>query len=253
MTLVLALVLGLLIGGVLGALGGGGAILTVPLLVYVLGQDARAATAASLIIVGLTAVAGTAGHARAGRVRWGTGVVFGSVGAVAAIAGTAVNRLLNPDLLMLGFAVLMGVAATGMLLRAAPEEQTPPDGPRSVVPGGILAGLGVGFLTGLFGVGGGFVIVPALVLALRMRMPAAVGTSLLVVAINSAASLAARGGGPGLDWAVVLPFTAAAVAGALAGGKVAERLPTALLTRAFAVLLLAVGGCVAVTSAAALG
>uniref|UniRef100_UPI0013F15731 TSUP family transporter n=1 Tax=Actinomadura roseirufa TaxID=2094049 RepID=UPI0013F15731 len=116
----------------------------------------------------------------------------------------------------------------------------------------LLAGLVVGLLTGLFGVGGGFVIVPALVLALRLPAPAAVGTSLLVIAVDSAASLAARGGGGHVDWALVLPFTAAAMAGALAGRRAAGRLPAALLTRSFAVLLLAVAGCVAVTGGAAL-
>ncbi|WP_165495267.1 TSUP family transporter, partial [Actinomadura roseirufa] len=129
MTLVPTLLLGVLIGGVLGSLGGGGAVLTVPALVYVLGQDARDATTASLVIVGLTAAFGTAGHARAGRVRWGTGALFGVAGAAAAVAGTMLNRRLDPDLLLLGFAALMAAAASGMLVRSGDgEEGTARDG-----------------------------------------------------------------------------------------------------------------------------
>lgn len=318
MNLAAVLGLGLLIGGVLGALGGGGAILTVPALVYLLGMSPQDATTASLVVVGLTAVAGTMGHARDGRVRPLVGVAFGLLGGVAALGGTVVNHLVDPRLLLLGFAVVMGVAATGMLLRArggggrgAGEGGSGdddgagvsvPDGGREDVParagagtageaagsagkaageieeaggGGspgpvrtapagsppaarrrtaavvtkvTLAALGVGFLTGLFGVGGGFVIVPALVLTLGLPMPAAVGTSLLVIAINSAASLAARAGQAHLDWAVIVPLTLTAMAGSVAGRRIAGRLPGAILTRAFAVLLLAVAAYVAAGS-----
>lgn len=113
----------------------------------------------------------------------------------------------------------------------------------------VLAALGVGFLTGLFGVGGGFVIVPALVLVLGLTMPAAAGTSLLVIAINSAASLAARSGQAHLDWALIIPLTATAMLGAIAGKSIADRLPAAILNRSFAILLLAVAAYVAVGSA----
>ncbi|MBC9005721.1 sulfite exporter TauE/SafE family protein, partial [Micromonospora aurantiaca (nom. illeg.)] len=104
----------------------------------------------------------------------------------------------------------------------------------------VIAGLLVGFLTGFLGVGGGFVIVPALVIVLDLPMPVAVGTSLLIIAINSAASLAARTGHAHFDWTIIIPFTLAAMAASLAGKKIADRLPQTVTTRAFAVLILAV-------------
>jgi uncharacterized membrane protein YfcA len=279
-SIAVALLVGLLIGGVLGALGGGGAILTVPALVYLLGQTAQDATTSSLVIVGVTAVAGALAHARAGRVRWRTGTAFGVAGILAAFAGTALNHRVDAHVLLLGFAGVMLVAATGMLLRARsdtkradhPTTSTPrPAGPAgaatTVAPHPaalrsrrdtaiavkvIGAGLAVGFLTGFFGVGGGFVIVPALVMVLGFPMPAAVGTSLLIIAVNSAASLAARAGHAHFDWAVIIPFTLAAMAATLAGKRIADRLPGTTLSRAFAGLLLAVAAYVAITSIAAL-
>lgn len=242
--------LGLLIGLSLGALGGGGSILTVPALVYVVGQDARAATTSSLFIVGITSVIAALGHARSGRVRWGVGVVFGVTGIAAGFAGTAVNQLVDPDVLLLAFAAVIVVAAVGMLANSRGEEHAlqeghapPPE--RRWSPGRIGrivgAGLLVGFMTGFFGVGGGFVIVPALTLALGMSMPQAVATSLVVISINSAGALLARAGTAHFDWAVIIPFTLAAVAGSLGGKVVADRASGTALTRAFAVLLIAVG------------
>jgi uncharacterized protein len=241
--------LGLLIGLSLGALGGGGSILTVPALVYVIGQDARAATTSSLFIVGITSVIAALGHARSGRVRWGVGVAFGITGIAAGFAGTAVNRVMNPDVLLLGFAAVIVVAAVGMLANSGDEEPAPQKGDaqqhsRRWTPGriGRIAGAGllVGFMTGLFGVGGGFVIVPALTLALGLSMPQAVATSLVVISINSAGALLARAGTAHFDWAVILPFTMAAVAGSLGGTVIADRVSGTTLTRAFAVLLIAV-------------
>ena len=241
--------LGLLIGLSLGALGGGGSILTVPALVYVIGQDARAATTSSLFIVGVTSVIAAIGHARSGRVRWGVGVAFGVTGIAAGFAGTAVNRLVDPDVLLLAFAAVIVVAAVGMLANSRGEETAPQEGDaphpaRRWTPGKIGrivgAGLLVGFMTGFFGVGGGFVIVPALTLALGLSMPQAVATSLVVISINSAGALLARAGTAHFDWAVIIPFTLAAVAGSLGGKVVADRVSGATLTRAFAVLLVAV-------------
>jgi uncharacterized membrane protein YfcA len=241
--------LGLLIGLSLGALGGGGSILTVPALVYVIGQDARAATTSSLFIVGITSVIAALGHARTGRVRWGVGVVFGITGIAAGFAGTAVNRLVDPDVLLLAFAAVILVAAVGMLANSRDEDATPQEGDapqpaRRWTPGriGRVAGAGllVGFMTGFFGVGGGFVIVPALTLALGLPMPQAVATSLVVISITSAGALLARAGTAHVDWAVIIPFTLAAVAGSLGGKVVPGRVSGTTLTRAFAVLLVAV-------------
>ncbi|HEV7212649.1 MAG TPA: sulfite exporter TauE/SafE family protein [Blastococcus sp.] len=269
MTLVVSIALGLVIGLSLGALGGGGSILTVPALVYVVGQGARAATTSSLFIVGISALIGSLGHARSGRVRWGVGVVFGLTGIAASFAGTAVNRLVDPNVLLLAFAGLVLVAAAGMFAKsrasapakdrslvaagsstAGPVPAEPATGADTRLPprrldlgraGKVLAaGLAVGFMTGFFGVGGGFVIVPALTLALGLGMPEAVATSLVVIAINSGAALLARAGTAHFDWAVIVPFTIAAVAGSLTGKTVADRLSAKALTRAFAVLLVAV-------------
>jgi uncharacterized protein len=280
MSLLAAIGLGLLIGLSLGALGGGGSILTVPALVYVLGEPARAATTESLVIVGITALVAAIGHARAGRVSWGAGVAFGAIGVAASYAGTAANRSINPELLLLAFAGLIVAAATAMLIRqhrcadrgevpstaltlATTAEQSGRVALLTAAPARtrttaatltklLAAGLMVGFLTGFFGVGGGFVIVPALVMALGYSMPTAVGTSLVVIAVNSAAALAARAGDATFHWSVIIPFTAAAIAGSLAGRRLADRVRPATLTRAFVALLLAVAAYVAVRSGTAL-
>jgi uncharacterized membrane protein YfcA len=275
---------GLAIGVSLGALGGGGSILTVPALVYLLHQNAHAATTASLIIVGLTALAGAIGHWRAGRVRAGAGTVFGLLGVAGSYAGSRASAAVNQHVLLVAFAVLMVIAAVAMLRRRtapargpAPEREVPdpplaPAGPQrpasravavltrpavavltrpavavtAAVPRWksyakvVAAATVVGLLTGFFGVGGGFVIVPALVLALGFDMPAAVGTSLLVIAINSAAAFAARAdGGLHLDWSLIAVFTGAAIVGTLAGKRIADRVSGRGLTIAFAVLLVA--------------
>ena len=272
MILALTVGMGLLIGLSLGALGGGGSILTVPALVYVIGQGAKAATTSSLFIVGISALIAALGHHRSGRVRWATGLVFGITGIAASFAGTAANRLVQPNVLLLAFAVLILVAAAGMLAktRAAARREAPDRSPTAVGAGArtavspaqvaeaeqpfaslrdwewrrtgkvLAAGLAVGFMTGFFGVGGGFVIVPALTLALGMAMPEAVATSLLVIAINSGAALLFRAGSAHFDWGVIIPFTLAAIAGSLAGKKVADRLNARTMTRAFAMLLVVV-------------
>ena len=278
MSLLAAIGLGVLIGVSLGALGGGGSILTVPALVYVVGEPVRAATGESLVIVGIAAVVAAIGHARAGRVNWSAGIAFGAVGVAASYAGTAANRSLNPQLLLLTFAGLIGAAATAMIVRqrrctdraSAPTPATTATTEQSsavavltaapvtthstttTVAKLIAAGLAVGFLTGFFGVGGGFIIVPAMVMVLGYPMPTAVGTSLLVIAVNSAAALAARAGAETFHWSVIIPFTVAAIASSLAGKRVADRARPATLSRAFAALLLAVAAYVAIRSSSAL-
>jgi len=263
--------LGLLMGLVIGALGGGGSILTVPALVYALGMSAQEATTASLVIVGLTATVSAVGHARSGHTRWRSGLLLAAVGVPASLVGTHFNRLVDENALLLAFAALMLVAAAGMLIRsgddtgADPQNQdvdrTPPRGEgtaadlrrggRATLPT-IAAGLGIGALTGFFGVGGGFAIVPVLVVALHVPMTAAVGTSLLVIALNSAVALAARAGQGNFDWQVIVPFTAAAVIASLVGQRVADQLPGRSLTRAFAALLVLVAGYVGVRASLAL-
>lgn len=254
----LASPLGFLIGVSLGALGGGGSILAVPVLVFVAGQTPSAATTTSLVVVGVASLIGAFGHWRSGRVRVAPGLVFGFVGIAGSLAGTALNRRLDGDVLLLAFAGLTLVAAwriaaecpsctgsseAGALSEAA-ADGTVATRTRAWAPGRVAkivgAGTAVGFLTGLFGVGGGFVIVPALVLVLGFPMPAAVGTSLLVIAVNTAVALAARAGAGPIDWGTTLVFTAAATAGVGAGKRVADRLEPKSMQRAFAALLVAV-------------
>ncbi|QOK22729.1 sulfite exporter TauE/SafE family protein [Janibacter indicus] len=245
--------LGLAIGLSLGALGGGGSILAVPVLVHLLGQGPVAATTSSLVIVGITAALSLPAHHRAGRVRLGQGLTFGLLGVGGAVAGSAASRAVEPDVLMTAFAVLMTVVAVLMLRRGTrPEPDLGPHEPiltlnpvtcacPRLVKLVVAASL-VGLLTGFLGVGGGFVVVPALVMVLGFPMPVAVGTSLLVIAVNSATSLVARfqHGAGDLDWPLILGFAAAAVVGSLLGSRVADRIPAHRLSRAFAVLVLGV-------------
>ena len=261
--LMVAIPVGLLIGLSLGALGGGGSILTVPALVYLLGMDTRAATTGSLIIVGVTAVFGMLAHRRDGHVRVLQGVVFGALGAAGAVVGTRLSLAVPPGVLLAGFAVLMlAVAALMLTRRRVPAgagvgvgqgDRVPLDvpiitfSPRFVcacprAAKVLIAAVAVGLMTGFFGVGGGFLVVPALVLALDFTMPVAVGTSLLVMAMNSATSLVARAGtGLDIDWTIIGGFTAAAVIGSLLGARIATRARPETLRIAFSVLITAVG------------
>jgi uncharacterized membrane protein YfcA len=207
-------------------------------------------------------------HWRAGRVRVSTGIAFGLCGVPGSLLGSALNRDLDPDLLLLGFSGLVAVAAWRMLTgcptctRVGEQRDLAGDGTTVVLTRHTLdtrtivtvvaAGTAVGFLTGLFGVGGGFVIVPALALALKLPMPQAIGTSLLVIAINSAVALTTRLATTGIDWHITAPFTIAAIAGVLTGGNVADRLNPERSLRAFAGLLIAVAAYTALRAITAL-
>jgi uncharacterized membrane protein YfcA len=242
--LAIGLALALLIGLSLGLLGGGGSILTVPVLVYVLGFAAKPAIAMSLPVVGITSLIGAALHWRLGNVRVPTALLFGLLAMMGAFAGAKLAVLLSGAVQLVILGVVMLAAAGSMLrsrARGTPEpDQAPSNPPRlgMIVP----VALGVGVLTGLVGIGGGFLVVPALVLLGRVPMREAVGTSLLVIAMNSASGFAGYLGTVELDWSFLTGFTAAAVAGALAGTVLAAHVPQALLKRAFGVFLLAMGG-----------
>ncbi|MFF5570151.1 sulfite exporter TauE/SafE family protein [Streptomyces luteogriseus] len=236
--LVLALIAGGVVGLALGALGGGGSVLAVPALIYLLGFTPAAATTAALLIVAATSLTALYGHARAGNVRWRTGALFAAAGLLpAAAAGALAGRLPQP-LLTAAFAAVAAAAAVRML-RPARDLPAGPPGARPARAAG--AGAGLGALTGLLGVGGGFLAVPALVTVLAFEMQAAIGTSLLVISANSLASLATRGATTaGVDWTVIAPFTGAAILGAWDGKRLATKVSGTLLQRTFAVVLLAV-------------
>ena len=261
MTLVLALVAGVLIGLALGALGGGGSILAVPVLVYLLGQSGAQATTGSLVVVAATSlVAAIAAH-RAGNVLVGRGAVFGAVAVGGAATGAKASAHVSSEVLLAAFAGLMLVvgalmAARQVRHRRAGSPRLPPrpslddpiltfsptfacQCPRALKV--VVTATAVGLLTGFLGVGGGFLVVPALLLALALPMEYAAGTSLVVITITSLAALIVRAGtGPHPDWGPVLLLTTGSVVAAVAGARIADRVGTGVLQGAFTVLVLGV-------------
>jgi uncharacterized membrane protein YfcA len=260
-TALVAAVLGIVVGVVIGGLGGGGGVLTVPALVYVLGQDAHDATTGGVLIVGVTALVGTLVRVRERGIEWRTGIAFGAVGVPAAYLGTLVNRNVDQPVLLIAFACLTLLAAAAMLWHGDSADDPPEHGGgagtavairHGVVTGAaakiVVCGVVVGFLTGFLGVGGGFLVVPALVVVLRLPMSLAVGTSLFVIVINAASSVLARTADLHLDWMVIGPFTVTAIAASLVAKRIACRLSGTTLSRAFALMIGAVGLFVAAES-----
>jgi uncharacterized membrane protein YfcA len=248
---IVAAALGLVIGALVGLLGGGGSILAVPALVFAAGQELPQAVATSLLVVCITSVVALLPRLRAGQIAWRVGVLFGAAGAATAFAGAAVNRLLPDDVVLGLFAALMIAAGLRMLSeKPGTGAACAADGGRvnwrRCLPRTLAGGLVVGFLTGLLGVGGGFLIIPVLVIALGLPMTTAIGTSLLIVAVNSAAGFAAHAGEAPLDVPVTVAFTAAAVLAGLAAGRVATRVDTTRLRRWFAYLVFAVAAFIVV-------
>lgn len=240
----LGLVLAAFMGLSLGMLGGGGSILTVPIFVYVLGFDAKTAIAMSLPVVGITSLAAAIGHWRAGNVNLRAAFLFGAIAMVGALAGSWLAAYLTgaAQLVLLGTAML---AAAVAMLRGSDRETTPAATPGTAPTMPFVSltmvALGVGVLTGVVGIGGGFLIVPALVLLARLPMKFAVGTSLLVIAMNAASGFAGYVGQVDIAWRAILLFTAIAIAGALAGSHLVRFVPQATLKRGFAVFLLVLG------------
>ena len=242
MSILLAVVvlLATLVGLSLGLLGGGGSILTVPLLTYVAGMDAKEAIAASLFVVGTTSVVSTIAHARRGNVQWRTGLIFGVASMVGAFLGGLLGGFIPSTILMVAFALMMLATATAMLRGRKKKADT---GEKKALPlGKILAeGLGVGLVTGLVGAGGGFLVVPALALLGGLPMPIAVGISLLVISLKSFAGLAGYMTSVSLDWPLVLAVTAAALVGALIGARLTSVVPEQALRKGFGVFVLVMG------------
>jgi len=273
MTLVIAVVAGLLIGLSLGALGGGGSILAVPVLVYLLDQTPAQATTGSLVVVGTTALIGAVTAHRAGNVMLARGAMFGAVAIGGAAVGAKASALVPEPVLLAAFAALMLLVGTLMGLRqlrwarsgAPPAAHRPAlddpiiafregfmcDCPRAVKI--LVTATAVGLLTGFLGVGGGFLVVPALVLALGLPMEYAAGTSLVVITLTSASALVVRiGVGSAPDWGLVAVLTAASAVGGFVGARMADRADTSRLSAAFTVLVLAVAGYTAIQAVPAL-
>lgn len=228
----LTVVLAVFVGVALGLLGGGGSILTVPLLAYVAGMDAKEAIATSLLVVGTTSAVAAVSHARAGRVQWRTGLIFGVAGMAGAFGGGLLARFIPGGVLLIGFAVMMIATAVAML-RGRKEVGPADPHHRIPVPKVIGEGLVVGLVTGLVGAGGGFLVVPALALLGGLPMPIAVGTSLVVIAMKSFAGFAGYLSSVTIEWKVALMVTAAAVVGALAGARLTALVNPDSLRKAF--------------------
>jgi uncharacterized membrane protein YfcA len=239
--LLLAIALSTLIGASLGLLGGGGSILAVPLLVYVAGIDVHAAIGMSLAVVGATSLGGALIHARAGRVDVRAAALFGVTGMVGAPLGARASYAFAPRTLLILFALLM-ILVGGLMLRgrgaAAPPAREPS---RARLPAVVPAGFGVGLLTGFLGVGGGFLIVPALLFLGALPIHAAVGTSLLVIALNCAAGLAGHLRHGDLPAGLTAVFVAASTLGALLGVRLAATLDPVRLRRSFAAFVTGLG------------
>lgn len=235
MTLLLGYALALAIGISLGLLGGGGSLLTVPIFVYVMGYTAKAGIAMSLPVVGVTSLVAAARHRRAGNVDFRSAFAFGSVAMIGAAASARVSERV-PGQLQLAILGVVVVGAAIMMLRHAPAGDVGrPRSPLLVA----LVGLGVGALTGLVGVGGGFLFVPALAVLGGLPMRRAVGTSLVVIAMNTFAAAAMYTGQVDFDWTVLAIFTALAIAGSLVGARLVERVDQGALRRWFAYFLFA--------------
>ena len=243
---------GLFIGLTVGVLGAGGSVLAVPALVYGVGLPVPQAIPISLVVVGLAALVGLVPRLRERAVRWPVAMAFGGAGAVTAFAGAAVGRLISLRMLLLAFSVLMVVAGTQLLSGpVTPRGSCSTLGGkinwRACLPKSIATGLVVGFLTGMFGIGGGFVAVPALVLLLGLEMPVAVGTSLVIVLINSLAGVVAHLHATAhLDLGITAAFASGALLAAAVSGPLAGRLPADRLRRWFAYLVIGVAVFVAV-------
>lgn len=247
----LGLALAAIIGAVLGMLGGGGSVLAVPVFVYVLGFSAKTAVAMSLPVVGVTSLVGAIGHWRAGSVNVRLALLFGAAAMAGAFAGARLAAFVSGAAQLLLLGVVMMVSAALMLRRPSAARHQVPAAP-ALAPM-AATGLAVGGLTGLVGIGGGFLILPALVLLAGLPMTQAVGTSLVVIALNAAAASLGYIGRVEIPWSFVTLFTTIAAIAAVSGARLSRRVPQLALRRAFALLLLAVGGLMFYQNRAVLG
>lgn len=237
----LTLALAVLVGVTLGLFGGGGSILTVPLLVYVAGLDTKPAIATSLVVVGATAIGALVAHARAGRVQWRTGLTFGSTAMIGAYAGGRIGPSVPDLVLMVGFALMMLATSIAMIRGrrtppAGDDRGEPTQAPVLLV---LVEGVVVGLVTGVVGAGGGFLVVPALVLLGGLPMATAVGTSLLVISLKSFAALAGYLSAVQIDWGLAAAVTAMALLGSVLGSWLAGRIDPERLRKGFGIFVLA--------------
>ncbi len=238
--MVLALALAVAVGVVLGLLGAGGSILTVPILMFFAHVGAKSAVISSLVVVGTTSLVAALQHRRKGTVRFRVALSFAATGIPGAVLGGWLSRPLAPRTIQLAFAGVMVASALGMLFRRDRASGEASAEARGFSPGALGVGFFVGLLTGVVGAGGGFLIVPALVLLAGVPMGDAVGTSLVVIAFNCAAGLLGKWGSAPVDWPLTLGFTACAVGGSFLGLGLTGRVSATGLRRAFALLVLGI-------------
>lgn len=243
--ILLAVPFGLLIGLVVGTVGGGGAILALPVLVYLLGQGVGSASTSSLIVVTVAASFGASLLASDRQVCWRVAGTFVVPAAVGAFTGALASATVSPRLLVLAFVPVMVGAAAATWMRGqgetVPKGEKPPSCPEPDLLRTLTAGLVVGFLTGFFGVGGGFLIVPALTAALGVPMRRAIATSLVIIAMTGLFALLSHlGAGAQPDVPITVALCGATAVGALMGAAAGRRLPAALLARGFALVVMVV-------------
>jgi uncharacterized protein len=233
----LELALGFGIGLSLGLLGGGGSILTVPALVYLVGQTPQVAVTTSLAIVGANSLMGAMFHRAQGTLDWKVALMFGGAGMLVSYLSANISSRLPPAVLLATFALLMlTIGIMLFIFRNNESEVTCSAKPIRLV---LASGAGVGFLTGVFGVGGGFLVVPALVMLVGLPVQVAVGTSLVVIAMNSAAGFLGHTGSGSFDLSMALVFTTAGLIGTFTGAKLSTRMPSSKLQKAFAWFVIA--------------
>jgi uncharacterized protein len=236
-TLALAVALSLLIGLSLGLLGGGGSILTVPILIYALGVEEKSAIASSLLIVGITSAVAAVQHARAGNVVWRVALIFSAAGMAGAFVGGRLAAFIPASILLALFALIMFGTALAMWRG---RKASAAAAPKQLQIGKIVVeGLVVGVVTGLVGAGGGFLVVPALALMGGLGMRQAVGSSLVVIALKSFAGFAGYASHVTIDWTLTAVVAAAAIAGSFGGARIARHVPPDTLRKGFAVFVIA--------------
>lgn len=234
--LALDLTLGFGIGLLLGLLGGGGSLLTVPALVYLVGQTPQSAITTSLAIVGANSLLGASFHRAQGTLSWTVALTFGGTGMLTAYAAAGLSKWLPPAALLSAFAALM-LLVGGLMLTRRESNMGVTRHPRPL-PVVTISGAVVGLLTGIFGVGGGFLIVPALVILVGLPMQAAVGTSLVVIAMNSLAGFLGHLDSGLFNLPLTLIFTSAGLLGTFTGTRLTHQLPAQKLQKSFAVFVI---------------
>ncbi|RMF23700.1 MAG: sulfite exporter TauE/SafE family protein [Cyanobacteria bacterium J083] len=232
-------ILAVCIGLSLGLLGGGGSILAVPILVYVLGKEAKVAIAMSLAIVGLVSLIGVIPHWRQGNVNFKTAISFAPSAMIGAFFGArlAASPLVTDTFQLVCFALIMLIASYFMIRKPKVISQSKPQ--KYAWLAITLEGLGVGVITGFVGVGGGFAIVPALVLLGGIPIKQAIGTSLLIIVFNSITGFLGYLNQVNIDWDLLFSFTLAAICGVVAGAFLSQKIQAAKLQKAFGYFLIA--------------